>query len=248
MLPRLLLFAVGFYQLWGTLEGEDTSDQTTCQNSEAFKKILQSFNRSAGPLGYYNSLYMAFTREEAKQFPDLVSCHSQMMLIKSGDLLSTSSILNETHIHGTALDENNFQNKLLLNRKRGRGRNTKRATSYPVTVITGPCENTTGGLTRLCKVCPAITDLGPDKVPRYINEVLCQAVVTSSTFELCGVPELFGICQNTALKQDFLLFTGNTAQVYSQEIRVCCECSLFPWLWNHSIGYQCIPSDYQNCT
>ena len=223
MLPRLLLFAVGFYQFWGTLEGEDTSGQATCQGSEAFKKILQNFNRSGGPLGYFNPLYMAFTREEAKQFPDLVSCHSQMMRIKSGELPSTSSILNETHIHGASLDDNYFHSEPLFKRKRGRGRITKRATSYPVTFITGACENTTGGLTRLCKVCPAITDLGPDKVPRYINEVLCEGIA-----ELCGVPEVFGICQNTALKQDFLVFTGNTALVYSQEIRVCCECSLFP--------------------
>ena len=223
MLPRLLLFAVGFYQFLGTLQNEDTSGQTTCQNSEAFKAILQSFNRSAGPLGYYNSLYMAFTPEEARRFPDLVSCHSQMMLVKSGDLLATSSILNETHVHSTNFDENKFQNEPLRKRKRVRGRNTKRSTSYPVTVITGPCENTTGGLTRLCKVCPAITDLGPTKVPRYINEVLCEG-----NNELCGVPGVFGICKNTALQQDFLMFTGFTVQVYSQEIRVCCECSLFP--------------------
>ena len=223
MLPRLLLFAIGFYLFLGTLEGEDTYGQTSCQSSEAFGKVLQNFNRSAGPLGYFNPLYMAFTREEAKQFPDLVSCHSQMMLMKSGDLPSTYSILNETHIHGTSLDDD-FHSEPLFKRKLGRDRITKRAISYPVTTITGPCENTTGGLTRLCKVCPAITDLGPDKVPRYINEVLCEGFV-----ELCAVPGVFGICQNTALNQDFLVFTGNTAQVYSQEIRVCCECSLFPF-------------------
>lgn len=223
MFPRLLLFAVGFYQFLGTLEGEDTVGQTSCQNRESFEKILQGFNRSAGPLGYFNSLYMAITREEAKQFPDLVSCHSQMMLMRSGDLPSTSSIFNETHIHGTSLDDDDFQSEPLFKRKLGRGRITKRATSYPVTTVTGPCENTTGGLSRLCKVCPAITDLGPDKVPRYINEVLCEGVT-----ELCGVPEVFGICQNTALNQDFLVFTFNSVQVYSQEIRVCCECSLFP--------------------
>ena len=223
MLPRLLLFAVGFYQFWGTLENEDTSEQTSCQNSEAFEKILQSFNRSAGPLGYFNSLYMAFTPQEARQFPDLVSCHSRMMLIKSGGLLSASSLLNESHIHATRLDDNGFQSESLFRKKRSRGRIIKRATSYPVTVITGPCETTTGGLIRLCKVCPAITDLGPDKVPRYINEVLCEGEA-----ELCGVPEVFGICQNTALNQDFLVFTGSTFKVYSQEIRACCECSLFP--------------------
>lgn len=222
MLPRLLLFAVGFYQFWGTLENEITLDQTSCQDSEAFEKILRNFNRSAGPLGYFNALYMAFTREEAKQFPDLVSCHSQMMLIKSGDLLSASSIFNETRIYDTSLDDNSFQSEPLFIKKRDGVINIKRATSYPVTVITGDCENTTGGLTRLCNVCPAITDLGPDKVPRYINEVLCDGI------QSCGVPELFGMCQNTFFTQDFLMFTGNTAQVYSQEIRVCCECSLFP--------------------
>lgn len=223
MLLRLLLFAVGFHQLLGTLEGEDATDQTSCQSGEGLKKILQGFNRSAGPLGYFNALYMAFTPEEARQFPDLVSCHSQMMLIKNGDLPSTFSILNETHIHGTSLDDNDFHSEPLFKRKLGRGRVTKRAISYPVTTITGPCENTTGGLTRLCKVCPAITDLGPSKVPRYINEVLCEGVA-----EFCGVPDVFGICQNTVFYQDFLMFTGTSVQVYSQEIRVCCECSLFP--------------------
>ena len=222
MLPRLLLFAVGFNQFWGTLENGISLDQTSCQDSEALEKILRNFNRSPGPLGYFNSLYMAFTRKEAKQFPDLVSCHSRMMLIKSGNLLSASSIFNETRSYHTSLNDNSFQSEPLFMKKRRGVINIKRAISYPVTVITGDCETTIGGLTKLCRVCPAITDLGPDKVPRYINEVLCDGI------QFCGVPGMSGICQNSTLTQDFLVFTGFTPQVYSQEIRVCCECSLFP--------------------
>ena len=220
MLPRLLLLVAGFCLSWGTLEG---IYRNRFHNSEFFTKILQRFNRAPGPLGYFNALYMAFTLEEAKQFPDLVACHWKMRLMKSGNLVSVSSIWNETHINSTVLDDNDFHSEPLIKRNRGRGRNTKRGDpSYPVTTITGPCETTIGGITRLCKVCPAITDLGPDKIPRYINELLCEGI------EFCGVPEVFGVCQNTALNQDFLTFENIIPQVYSQAIRVCCECSLFP--------------------
>lgn len=219
MFPRLLLFAAGFCLSWGTLEG---FYRNRFQNSEVFTNILRRFNRPAGPLGYFNALYMAFTLEEAKQFPDLVGCHRKMRLIKSGNLLSTSSIWNETHINSTIFDDDGYQSEPLFKRNRGRGRNTKRDLSYPVTTITGSCETTVGGITRLCKVCPAITDLGPDKIPRYINELLCKGI------EFCGVPGVSGICQNTTLNQDFLTFENIIPQVYSQAIRVCCECSLFP--------------------
>ena len=99
---------------------------------------------------------------------------------------------------------------------------TKQDTTYPITTITGPCESTIGGLERLCDVCPVVTDLGPGKISRYINEVSCGEE------ESCGEGGIIGVCKNTSVVQDFLMMEGISSQVYSQPIRVCCECGLFP--------------------
>lgn len=224
MSPRILLFIAAFCLSWGTLETLVTKLQgirPIPRNARAFKNTLKSFHRPPGPLGYFNSLYMAFTLEEAQQFPDLVSFHSKMRKMKSGELVSVFSIWNQTQIKHTTLNDSGFQNAP-NKRNNERGNIYKRNPSYPITMITGPCETTVGGLNRLCKVCPAITDLGPDKIPRYINELLCDG------YELCGIGGVVGICQNTVLNQDFLMIQNLIMQVYSQPIRVCCECSLFP--------------------
>lgn len=220
MSPRLLLFIAVCCFSWKTLE---TTQQGIPQNAADFKNTLINFNRPPGPLGYFNSLYMAFTRDEEKQFPNLASVHSRMRQIRSGQLSSVYSIWNDTQIKRSSFDDSGFQNAPANKRNKLRGKSYKRDPSYPITTYTGDCEATIGGVNRLCKVCPAVTDLGPDKIPRYINELLCEG------YELCGVEEVvFGICQNTALYQDFLKLENFILQVYSQPIRVCCECSLFP--------------------
>ena len=221
MSPRLLLFIAVYFLSWKTLETVRIQLGIP-QNAADFRNTLINFNRPPGPLGYFNSLYMAFTRDEAKHFPNLASVHSKMRQIKSGQLSSVYSIWNDTQVKRTSFDHSGFQNAPGIKGNKIRGKKYKRDPSYPITTITGDCETTIGGVNRLCKVCPALTDLGPDKIPRYINELLCEG------YELCGVEEVFGICQNTALYQDFLMDQGSGLQFYSQSIRVCCECSLFP--------------------
>ncbi|XP_078356846.1 putative skeletal organic matrix protein 8 [Oculina patagonica] len=222
MSPRALLFIATFCLFWAPLETIVQGIRPIPRNARAFTNTLKSFRRPPGPLGYFNSLYMAFTLEEAQQFPDLVSFHAKMRKMKSGELASVFSIWNQTHIKHATFNNSGFQNAPSIKRNNKRGKNYKRNPSYPITVITGPCETTIGGLNRLCKVCPAITDLGPDKIPRYINELLCDG------YELCGIGSVVGLCQNTVLNQDFLVIQNLITQVYSQPIRVCCECSLFP--------------------
>lgn len=93
----------------------------------------------------------------------------------------------------------------------------------PDTTRSGTCSTTIGGLQRLCEIFPAMRDLGPDVTPRFINEVLCDEPGGD-----CGVGEVGGKCRNASVFQDFLRYSSSDAsfQVYSQEIRVCCECAL----------------------
>ena len=163
-----------------------------------FKKGLRLLGLKPGPLGYFNSAYMAFTRAEADKFPNLVSWHSKMTRIKNN--ITSASIAPV----------------------RSKISTFKNSKSFPFTTLSGSCESTIGGFERLCSICPAITDLGPDKLPRYINEVLCG----NETY--CGVGgNVFGLCQNSTVTQSFLMKVGSTWEVYSQEIKVCCECALF---------------------
>lgn len=182
------------------------------RDPKAFVECLKLFGRKPGPMGYFNSVYMAFTQREADNFPNLVSLHSQMRQVKTngGKLTEYGTLsLNGKAINATV-------------RKRRERMRTKRDSSYPSTTILGSCENTIGNLERLCDVCPAYTDLGPNKIPRYINEVICAPEVA------CGVGDLLGQCQNTTIEQEFIMLQGFDFEFYMQPIRVCCECGLFP--------------------
>lgn len=90
------------------------------------------------------------------------------------------------------------------------------------------CQTTDGGLLRMCSACPAVTFLGNDRIPKYINEVTCGQPMCSH-----GV---IGMCQNAVMHQQFLYKTGKCnphtgyeeVLPYTQPIRVCCECLVFP--------------------
>ena len=203
---RILLFVASFL-VWSESRKIYIPD-----DGESLKEYLKELGRKAGPMGYFNPYYMAFTLEKAEKFPDLVSIHSKMRRIKSSG--NVTSEVEESLKLSTDTVENTEEKTYSR---------VKRSVSYPQTNITGECESTTGGLDRLCNVCPARTDLGPDKIPRYINEVLCESE------DLCGVGGVvFGLCQSAVVVQDFLMMQGSSLVVYSQEIRVCCECGLFP--------------------
>lgn len=83
------------------------------------------------------------------------------------------------------------------------------------------CRMTVDG----CIECNARRDLGPNKVPRFINEVTCQQVGACK----------FGACKSAALNQRFFHKTGKCDPStgyeeileYTQPIQVCCKCMLF---------------------
>ena len=173
----------------------------TPRDAESFEKRLKYLKRKPGPMGYFNSKYMAFNLTEAEQFPNLVFVHSQMRRIK------------------TIIAKLRLEEYYALNNTQISTRN-KRGSTYPQTKITGLCSTTIAGLQRLCEVCPAMTDLGPDIIPRFINEVLCAE--SDGGCEIEGVN--VGKCQEASVIQDFLRVS--TLEVFAQEIRVCCNCNL----------------------
>lgn len=172
------------------------------RNGTEFRDCLRRLGLKPGPLGYFNSAYMAFTPAEARKFPNLVSYRRNMRRIKTYNITWKPQAPVQSR-------KNIF----------------KRGSSFPVTTLSGPCESTIGGETRLCDVCPAVTDLGPETLPRYINEVLCNAAQL-----FCGDGStVLGLCQNPTVTQSFIKKIDSTWMVYSQEIRVCCECAVFFW-------------------
>lgn len=88
-----------------------------------------------------------------------------------------------------------------------------------------PCSITEGG----CLECNSIRDLGPGKIPRFINEVTCQQG------GFCRLQGRFGTCTSAVLNQRFFYKTGkcdpNTGyeeiSSYIQPIQVCCKCMIF---------------------
>lgn len=90
------------------------------------------------------------------------------------------------------------------------------------------CHTTENGLLRMCSACPAVTILGSNRIPSFINEVTCGQTMCSH-----GV---FGLCQSAIMLQQFLYKTGRCDPAtgfeellpYTQQIRVCCECRVFP--------------------
>ena len=99
---------------------------------------------------------------------------------------------------------------------------------YPVTNLTGDCTVNQGKFP-YCSACAAVTDLGPDRFPRYINEIVCE-----NPGIVCG-PQADGFCKTSGIDQQFLIAscdssTGKqTFDTFTQHIRSCCECFLF-WL------------------
>lgn len=100
------------------------------------------------------------------------------------------------------------------------------SSKFPSTQTTGSCINSQTKFP-YCSACPAITDLGPGRFPRYINEVVCQ-----SEGGICG-PQANGFCKTTVIIQQFLVASCDSSggkenlDSYSQPIRSCCECFLF---------------------
>ena len=62
------------------------------RNGEELTKGLKLLGLKPGPLGYFNSFYMAFTKAEADRFPNLVSYHSKKDVEKDENLQHNSGI------------------------------------------------------------------------------------------------------------------------------------------------------------
>ena len=107
----------------------------------------------------------------------------------------------------------------------------RHAPSRPATIMShANCYNTQNGLLRMCIACTAVTFLGDDRVPSFINEVTCgQDSCTCSK-------RVIGRCQNAVMHQQFFNRTGRCNPrtgyeellPYTQAIRVGCECMVFP--------------------
>lgn len=106
----------------------------------------------------------------------------------------------------------------------------RHAPTRPATITSrANCYTTQNRLLRMCSVCSAVTFLGNDRVPSFINEVTCgQASCTCSN-------KVIGTCQNAVMHQQFFNRTGRCDPrtgyeellPYTQAIRVGCECMVF---------------------
>lgn len=168
---------------------------------------LNKLGTKPGPRSYggYNRRYMAITWKEARKFPSLVPT------------VSTSTVGTST-VNASPFNASATQRNLPLSPPSRAGTLMSRAN----------CHTTDGGLTRLCSACPAVTFLGNDRIPKFINEVTCGQAT-------CSHGTQFGMCQNAVMYQQFLYKTGKCdprtgyeeVLPYTQPIRVCCECMVF---------------------
>ena len=174
------------------------------RNGEELTKGLKLLGLKPGPLGYFNSFYMAFTKAEADRFPNLVSYHSMLRRMKIYNITRESQVLLHSNRSRLRRDESSDSGSM----------DEPTGPSFPVTDPRGPCESKTEGL---CDICPATTRLGPDKIPEFINVMVCR-----------GQGSVRGECKNSSVTQTFLQRIGvDEWKTYLQEITICCECALF---------------------
>ena len=188
------------------------------RNGEELTKGLKLLGLKPGPLGYFNPAYMAFTKAEADKFPNLVSYYTMLRRMKIYNITRESAqVPVQTNRSRIRRDESSDDNDWT-------GRSTGRAgagagQSFPNTTSRGDCKNKTEGL---CDLCPAKTDLGPDKIPEFINVMVCRGQ------QSCGQGYVAGECKNSSVTQTFLQRVGlDQFETYLQEITICCECALF---------------------
>ena len=188
------------------------------RNGEELTKGLKLLGLKPGPLGYFNPVYMAFTKAEADKFPNLVSYHTMLRRMKIYNITRESAQVpvqtNRSRIRrDESSDDNDWTRRSTGRAGAGAGQ------SFPNTTSRGRCISKTGGL---CDLCPAKTDLGPNKRPRFINVMVCRGE------QFCGEGNVGGLCTNSTVEQTFLTTIQNTNlwETYTQRITICCECVL----------------------
>ena len=166
MAIRVLFLAANLPVFFGGLIGK----WEVPRNGQELTIGLKLLGLNPGPLGYFNPAYMAFTKAEAGKFPNLVSYYTMLRRMKIYNITRESAqVPVQTNRSRIRRDESSDDNDWT-------GRSTGRAgagagQSFPNTTSTGDCENKTEGL---CDLCPAKTDLGPNKIPRFINAMVCR--------------------------------------------------------------------------
>ena len=188
------------------------------RNGEELTKGLKLLGLKPGPLGYFNSAYMAFTKAEADKFPNLVSYHTMLRRMKIYNITRGSAqVPVQTNRSRIRRDESSDDNDR-TDRSTGRAE-AGADQSFPITTSRGDCENKTEGL---CDLCPAKTDLGPNKLPRFINVMVCRGE------QSCGQGNVGGQCTNSTVEQTFLTKNEKKKvwETYTQKITICCECVL----------------------
>ena len=164
------------------------------RNGEELTKGLKLLGLKPGPLGYFNPAYMAFTKAEADKFPNLVSYHTMLRRMKIYNITRESAqVPVQTNRSRIRRDESSDDNDW-TGRSMGRA-GARAGQSFPNTNSTSNCTSKTGGL---CDLCPAKTDLGPDKRPQFINVMVCRGE------QFCGEGNVGGQCTNSTVEQMFL--------------------------------------------
>ena len=188
------------------------------RNGQDLTRGLKLLGLKPGPLGYFNSAYMAFTKAEADKFPNLVSYHTMLKRMKIYNITRGSAQVPVPTNRGRIRRDESSDDNDRTGRSTGRG-GAGAGQSFPITTSRGDCENKTEGL---CDLCPAKTDLGPNKIPRYINVMVCRGE------QSCGQGNVGGQCTNSTVEQTFLTKNEKTKvwETYTQKITICCECVL----------------------
>ena len=192
-----------------------TCSQQTPLKPHISQELLISVLKEAGggPLGAFNEKYMAFTREGTIRFTDLA--------VEDQENGAEDTPENFESLTGFRSDEASSPIKPAL----------MKIARYPQTTIRGSCDTKLNGFPRMCSACPATTDLGPGRIPRYINEVLCNSKKPN---KMCNRGN--GWCNTVKIHQQFLRVTNypTTSKLghvfvepYTQQIRTSCECLLF---------------------
>lgn len=118
----------------------------------------------------------------------------------------------------------------------------KRSVSVGVQKCEKKATRTSENFYQLCDECWYITQLPPNKFPRYINEKICGTTGASSLMDICAGNT--GFCIQKEIIQDLLIQTNQYEKIpspdsqysvvykqvwkpFSQKIRSCCQCQSF---------------------
>ena len=182
--------------------------------------------------------FLMFTKQDDPCVPATIKQASAQLNKTGGGPLGN---FNKNYMAFTRRQvQNNFKN--LITQKQGKlsaVANSSLASLFPVSSLIGSCTSSQSNFP-YCSACPVVTDLGPGKFPRFINEVICQGPPSPpNPPQICGLTTI-GICMTTSINQQLLEARCDPAtntQIlvpYTQPIRSCCECFLL-WLDTSSV-------------